>query len=172
MGVLTSSQFDKRKKSDGIAHSGTKPSPTIYVPGSNILCRYRFPPAPMGECNAFHAYKEEEYKLPLVDQVFTFPKNWSGKKKQFYMKMLTSLGWENVSERITKPPKKEYTYFLMHPDHREYDGINGKVTVTVGKKEIELDCVEGIVTTEKKNVYQALMKKGFLEERPPRVKEE
>lgn len=171
MGVLTSSQFDKRKESDGKVYSGKKPSPTIYTPGSNVLCKYRFPPAPMGECNAFHAYKEEDYKLPLVDQVFTFPKNWSGVKKQFYMRMLTDLGWENVSSLIPPKPKTTTEYFALHPENTNMENVNGMIKVQVGKKEIELECVEGMITTEKKTVYQALLKKGYLEAKAPRVKE-
>jgi len=169
MGVLTSSQFIHKKKSDGIAYAGEKPTAVINVPNSDVLCKFRFEPAPMGKCFAFHAYKEEAYKLPLVDQVYTFPKNWSGQKKQFYMKMLTDLGWKNVSEAI--PKKLKYIYFLAHPENTDKENISGTIAVTVGKKEIKLECIEGMITTEKKNVYQALMKKGFLVAKPPQVKE-
>ncbi len=172
MGVLTSSQFDKRKQSDGVVYVGKTPPPVVYVPDSNVLCKYRFPPAPMGECNAFHEYKGEAYKLPLVDQVYTCPKNWSGKKKQFYMKMLTDMGWENVSETIPPKPKTVTTYFLGHPENTNMENVEGKIKVTVRGKEIELECVEGMITTEKKTVYQALIKKGYLEVKAPIVMEE
>ena len=171
MGVLTSSQFDRKKKSDGVVRIGKTQGPAIYEPGRNVICMYRFPPAPMGECNAFHAYLEKDYKLPLVDQVFTFPKQWSGKKKQFYMKMLVDLGWENVSETAKPPVKTTTEYFLAHPENTDSDLINATIYVTVGKKEIELECEEGMITTTKKNVYQALIKKGYLEAKAPRVKE-
>ena len=104
-------------------------------------------------------------EIELNDSIFTIPDSWSEKKKNAYKEAFIKAGFENVSH--AKPKKEESNlYFAYHPDNKEDEKVNGIISVTVAKKEIELECVDGIVTTDNKKVYNALLKKGYAGAKP------
>jgi len=174
MGVLTSGQFFKKQENAGIAYPTNKSVVTKKLPTKDVLYRFKFDAAPRGESDAFTAFEDKDIRLALVDGIFTIPKDWSTIKKDLYVKMFHKMGWRDVSERITSKPvekKKDLVYFVGHPDNSETERVNGNLTIVIGKKELQLECKDGMITTSNKRIYQALLRQGFYELKAPRVKE-
>lgn len=168
MGVKTSSDLFVRKEKIGAVYSGPKP----YIrDDENATVKFRFPTPVHGKSgisldigevdkNEQPTYK----KIELIDGIFEIPKDWKEEKKSIYSLAFLKAGFEKfVSLDIVEPIKKEVLYFAGHPDNKENEKVTGVISVTVGKKEIELDCVEGMVTTDNEKIYKALIKKGYLE---------
>lgn len=177
MSVLTSGQFFKKQESGSTVYSTNKSVPTKKISTKDIQYRYRFEPAPMGESTAFTVYNDKEVKIKLVNGIFDIPMDWSITKKDLYVKMFKALNWMDVSvqsedrkEKIKKL-KQPMIYFAGHPDNTRDMMISGNLTITIGKKEIQLACKEGMITTDNKLIYQALLKQGFYEVKQPIVKE-
>jgi len=177
MGVKTSSDlFNRKDKNVGVVHSGPKPN---IINSPDAIIGFRFPTPVRGKSsisldigevnkNGQSTYK----KVELSDGVFKIPKSWTVKKKNAYKMALLKAGFEEfaelpVGESKKKEPPKQYIYFAGHPDNKDDEKIDGNIAVTVGEKEIQLEVVEGIVETEKKEVYDALLVKGYYEAKPP-----
>ena len=172
MGVLTSSQFKAIDKNIGVVE-GNKPSNRgkLNVEAVNAL---KFPPAPMGKSKATvlcDFYKAGQMSFELVDGIFTIPKQWNKDKKIKIKKLLLDDGWEDASyingEPVTPPKvKKKYTYFAGHPENTDTSKIECNVSIIVLGEELQLECIEGRITTENQNVYTALLGAGFYESKP------
>lgn len=179
MGVKTSSDLFKRNdKNVGVVHSGPKAHIRI---SPDAIVGFRFPTPVRGKSgvsldigelkdNGKPAYK----KVELTDGVFKIPKSWKTEKKNAYKMAFLKAGFEEFAELATgevksKEPPKQYIYFAGHPDNKDDDKVNGNIAVEVDGEEIQLEVVEGIVETEKKEVWEALYAKGYYEAKPPEV---
>lgn len=140
----------------------------------NVVDRsYIFEPAPMGNSSASFYYtdpetnEKKEITINLIDKVFVIPGNWDLKKRVRHEKMLLLNGFKETTvinndagEKILKVDK-EKVYKLGHPENTDTLKINGKVSAHTAIGEILVDCVNGIIRTVNKDIFDALLKQGF-----------
>lgn len=171
MGVKTSSDLFKRKDKDaGAVFSG--PKPDLRSNPDHIIV-FRFPTPVQGESSIFLDVGEKKpTRIKLKDGAFEIPKTWETGKKSTYRRAFLSAG---LIEEATfkegtlkkKAPAKKYTYFAGHPDNQDNDKISGKTVITIKDENIDLEIVEGVITTTEKKVYDTLISKGYYEAKQP-----
>lgn len=171
MGVKTSSDLFKRKdKNAGAVFSG--PKPDLRTNPDHIIM-FRFPTPIQGESSIFLDVSEEKpARIKLKDGAFEIPKTWDKSKKKIYRLALLNAGLEESAtlpdgSTKKKEPAKKYTYFAGHPDNRDDEKKSGKTVITIKDKNIDLEIVEGVITTTDKKVYDVLIKKGYYEAKQP-----
>lgn len=156
MGQKTEPKKEAPKKAEA------KPAAHLY---------FEHPAAPMGKSKIAFFHKGEQVQLELKDKRYEI-KSKDPKKIDEQKKMLLANGFVDKSYVDKKPakkaPKKKYLYTFGHPDNAPDDFINGKYSLTVGGKDLTLEVVDGLVTTEDDEVAKALEKNGFY----PNSKEE
>lgn len=170
MGVKTSSQLFKRVEEKGVIESGPK---AIIKDSPDAILVFRFPTPVRGESHVSLDVGEKKNnisvttKIKLTDGKIEIPGSWKSRKKDIYKKTLIAAGFENVSYMPDGKEKikviKEFTYFAGHPDNKDDEKINGKIAIKVKGEKLNLDVVNGIVTTEDKVIYNTLLRKGFYE---------
>jgi len=183
MAVKTFGQLTRKDEHAGVAFVGGTPKKTVV--DTNALRAYRFPVPVRGVSVVPLELKDEEgnpvnIQVELKDGLFVVPKTWEKAKKIKYRAAFLAAGFEETSvmpdgKKVdgSKPPVKKYTFFAGHPDNTETEKVNGKVSVEVRGKAVELDVIEGVVTTTVKGQYTALLKSGFYEAKPAEeIKEE
>jgi len=165
-GVLTTKDFINQKNITG-ATKNVVPDNKKNV---SIEYKYRFPPAPMGKSQTTINYKDKSMKLKMDDGVYVVPKNWNRAEKEKFHRFIITLGFEDVCEvnGKIKEEKKDDTpkimiYKIGHPDNTKTEKVDGSVSVKIRGKDRKFDCVKGVVTTEKKEVFNAFLKKGWYE---------
>lgn len=177
MGVKTSSDLFKRKdKNAGAVFSG--PKPDLRTNPDHIIV-FRFPTPIRGESSLFlnvgDTDKEKNpvnTRIKLKDGSFEIPKTWEKRKKIIYRQALLDAGLEESAtlpdgSTKKKEPAKKYTYFAGHPDNRDDEKQSGKTVITIKDKNIDLEIVDGVITTTDKKIYDALIKKGYYEAKQP-----
>ena len=181
MGVRTSSDlFNRKDKNAGVVHSGPKPN---IVNSPDAIEVFRFPTPVRGKSSISLDIGEVDKngqsiynKVELIDGVFKIPKTWKTEKKIAYKMGFLKAGFESFAilegtkPKVEEPPK-QYIYFAGHPDNKDDEKVNGNIAVTVDGEEIQLEVVEGVVETEKKEVWEALFAKGYYEAKAPEVVE-
>ena len=170
MGVLTSSQFKAIDKNIGVVqgNSSVNKNRRLNTEAVNAL---KFPPAPMGEATATVRCdfdKSGKMVFKLKDGIFTLPKSWGKDRKAKVKKLLLDDGWEDASyidgKPVTPPkPEKKYTYFAGHPENTDTSRVEGNVGVSVLGEDVQLECIDGVITTENQDIYTALLGAGFYE---------
>lgn len=164
-GILTTKDYMNQKNIEG----ADNPVPSK----KKNLCidyKYRFPPAPLGKSQTTIKYKDKLMKLEMMDGVYEVPKKWSNAEKEKFHQFILVLGFEDVSVVISekKPGKKAeksktMIYKIGHPDNGKDEKVNGSVTIKINKENQKFDCVNGMIVTEKKAVFDAFIKKGWYE---------
>ena len=176
MGVKTSSDLFKRKdKNAGAVFSG--PKPDLRTSPDHIIV-FRFPTPIQGESSIFlNVGEKKPVRIKLKDGAFTLPTTWEKSKKNIYRQALLYAGLleeavfkEGVLKK--KAAAKKFTYFAGHPDNQDNNKMSGKTVITIKDENIDLEIVEGIITTDDKKVYDALIKKGYYEAKQPEEIEE
>lgn len=171
MGVFTSSQLLGNEKEKAGVAKANKPS-HISRPNSGEVLAFRFPPAPRGESTAHVLINGKTEKLKLKDGVYNVPKSWKKEEKERFKASLIAAGFDDISYTVGQPkpkaPEKKYKYFAGHPDNKDDEKVEGTVAVVVDGEELQLQCVKGMIETEDKKLYQALIEKGFYEAKKPK----
>lgn len=172
MGVKTSSDFLKRKDPNaGVVNRGSKPD---FRNHPDHIIVFRFPTPVQGESSIFlNVGEKKPTRIKLKDGSYTLPANWEKRKKSIYRKALLDAGLieeATFKEGTTKKkaPAKKFTYFAGHPDNQADEKKSGKTVLTIKDENIDLEIVEGVITTTDKNVYDALIKKGYYEAKQPK----
>lgn len=177
MGVKTSSDLLKRKDpSIGVVNRGSKPD---FRNHPDYIIVFRFPTPVQGETSIFlNVGEKKPTRIKLKDGIFEIPSSWVKGKKAIYRKSLLDAG---LLEEATfkdgttkkKAPAKKFTYFAGHPDNQDDNKMSGKTVIAVKGEDIDLEIVEGVITTTDKKIYDALIKKGYYEaKQPEEIKEE
>lgn len=172
MGVKTSSEIFARKKDEeiGKVYSGGKRKETKFVNSDNLS--FAFPTPIHGTSFVFLPIDGERTKLTLSDGIFSIPKSWKVGKKEAYKKALLKAKFVQVEIDATTNKKKEeapksYIYFAGHPDNKDTEKVSGNTSIEIDGKKIELEILDGVITTEDKQVYDVLLKKGYYEAKQP-----
>lgn len=170
MGVKTSSELFDRDVKAGAIYAGER---KVKDTNTDSNLAFRFPVPVHGESNVSMDIDGEIVKLKLKEGVYTVPEDWGADKKLIYKKVLIGAGFEDVSymynSDIKKPepePEKQYTYFAGHPDNKDNEKINGKMSFTLNKIKRNLEIIDGVITTTDKEEYQKLLEKGYYEAKP------
>lgn len=165
MAVTTTKNMGQKKtesKKETPKKTAAKPAAHLY---------FEHPAAPMGKSRIAFFHKGETIKLELKDKRYEI-KEKDPKKIKEMREMLLSNGFVDKSYVDKKPvkeaPPKKYHYTFGHPDNAPDDPINGNYSLHVEDKEIKLEVVDGLVTTEDDKVAKALEENGFY----PNSKEE
>jgi len=171
MGVKTSSDLLKRKDPNtGVVNRGSKPD---FRNHPDHIIVFRFPTPVQGESSIFlNVGEEKPTRIKLKDGSFTLPTTWEKGKKSIYRKAFIDAGLieeATFKEGTTKKkaPAKKYTYFAGHPDNMDDEKKSGKTVITIKDENIDLEIVEGVITTTDKKVYDTLIKKGYYEAKQP-----
>lgn len=169
-GVMTSSDFLGKDPPEGTAKAAPSPVSTPEKKQAEIRYRVRFGPAPLGKSCTSFTYKGDVVRINMVDGIYEFPKGMERGAAEAFMRELVKRGFVNasVSGRVPVKPEppvapKRYEYTVGHPDNEPENGITGSVSVTVKGIDTKFECVDGIVRTRDKAVYEAFLKKGWYE---------
>lgn len=137
--------------------------------------------APMGDAKTVISYKLGDKtitkELVLHNKIYEFPKDLNDEESKILRKALVNNGFVDVSvfeSAKYEKEKKQYVYSAMHPDHSNQDPINANISLPIcdneGKKMYGPDgnqifrqvaVLNGLVKTDDKSIYQALIKAGF-----------
>lgn len=166
MGVFTSSQLMGKKNDAGVAYGNKPAAPKVVDLG--LVFKFKVPVS--GKSHISVPIGDSIEKLELVDGVYEIKQNMK-KKAELQKWFSESPDFEQVVVVASKKPEAkvdttEYIYFAGHPENTDDEKITGEISVEVDGKEVTLDCVEGCVTTEYVEVYQALLAKGYYEFKP------
>jgi len=149
-------------------------------------CEFECTFAQLGNSNvAFeHVFegKKYRYQLSLKDKIFILPKDLSKDDQKRYRAALRDNGFVDVtvikSGATVDPESKKLIYHVMHPEHNRKNRINGSIALVMvddnnkpmyyktgakkGQQMVEqVNIIEGKVSTEKKQIYEALLRYGF-----------
>lgn len=168
-GVLTSKEL--LDKQPGIKVAEAPASVTVFKRkgDSKITFRYKFPPAPLGQCQTTITYKGESKLLELLDGIYEFPEMKRIEAEEFGA-FLKGIGFVDASIIEPAPveavsvPKPELIYKVGHPENTK-DGhfVEGVVAVEVQGVSKQFECVKGVVTLETEAEYRAFIEKGWYE---------
>ena len=116
-------------------------------------------------------------ELLLHNKLFDYPNNLTVDEDRALKKALKENGFHDVTViegAIYDKEKKDYIYSAMHPDHSKQDPFTANISVPIldeagrvicnndGKQIFkQIAVVNGLVKTEDKRIYQALIKAGF-----------
>ena len=152
----------------------------------DIECEFECTFAPMGNSNvAFdHVFegKKFKYQLSLKNKIFILPKDLTTDEQRRYRAALRDNGFVDVTVikagAVVDPESKKLIYHVIHPEHNRRNRINGSIALVMvddnnkpmyhqtgpkkGQQMIEqVNIIEGKVSTEKKQIYEALLRYGF-----------
>lgn len=132
--------------------------------------RFFLPSAPEGKANTAFVYQGETYQVELTDGVYEIPQRWSESDKRRWRTMLKSAGFEDVSEwsgeKKGRQRRRDRSFEIVyrHPDHTPDAPINGKVGMTLGDTNMQLDLAkDGTVKVRDKAIQDALHRLGWPE---------
>lgn len=187
-GVLTKEEL---KKEESVKAPSSKKTTKVKKPvevksvevKKDIQERFECGFAPGGNSNiAFiHKYQGVDYKydLKLVNRIYILPKGVIGEERLRLRAALKANGFADItvikSGAIFDKQKGTYIYTVMHPDHTSRNRVNGTISLALmgdnGKpmfdpegKQIakQVTIQNGIVKTEDKDIYKALLTAGFV----------
>jgi len=152
----------------------------------DIECEFECTFAQLGNSNVAFDHKFEgkvyHYQLSLKDKIFILPKDLSKDDQKRYRAALKDNGFVDVtvirSGATVDPESKKLIYHVMHPEHNRKNRINGSIALVMvddnnkpmyyktgakkGQQMVEqVNIIEGKVSTEKKQIYEALLRYGF-----------
>jgi len=121
----------------------------------------------------------ETYNLSLENKIWIMPETYSDEEKKRYRKALLDNNFQDVTVNISAMFNKQTgktTYKAMHPEHTDRNRINATIAVVLRdgsgspalepsgtQKTAQATILEGIVKTDDKMVYDALIKAGFYD---------
>jgi len=183
--VVTKKELKKSTKKEGSVKQALPSKKKVEK--KSVSIRFTCPYTVMGKSNTTitHVYdgKEYEYQIEMMNRVYTLPEGLKGKDLERYKLALKSHGFIDTTRSesdaiVIDDSTKEYIYKVVHPEHTERNRINGTIGLALqdnngrpishekGKlkgqqiiKQVEIE--NGLVTTEDKLVYEALLKAGF-----------
>lgn len=166
-GVLTSSDYLKQRDIEKGAVAKAAPIPANI----EVEFKYFFPPSPKGKSSTTIHFMGTPLKVELVDGYFSPPKKWSRAKKDIFHVFIQTLGFVDKSKaQVKKDAKKKskeklktYEYIVGHPDNTDAIKINGNVSVIIDTKEMKFECVEGVIKTKDKKIFDGFLKKGWYQ---------
>lgn len=160
-----------------------KPGETPVVPKAKEKTSVQFECgfAPNGSSNTVivHKYegKEYTYNISMENKIYIIPEKLSEEEKKRTRAALLDNNFIDVTvnEGVQfNPETGDYIYKAMHPEHTERNRINATMGLTLyenGKPVLDekghqistqVEILNGLVTTTDKQVYEALIKAGFL----------
>lgn len=158
MEVITEKENDK--KDDKI--NKKKETGRVY----DVTYIFSFPPAPKGKSTTVVNISGKNKKIDLLDGKY-YPKEdlTTGEITALSMDLI-SQGFEDVSLNRLIPKKKgdkeqSFVYKVSHPENTDSEKKNGKVAVKVDNKEMSYQCKSGVVTTTKREVFDAFIRSGW-----------
>ena len=129
----------------------------------------------VGKKKGVSVYKE----FKLHDGLYILPDDLKDSEKDTLRGIFLGAGFEEIEVVDNTPQKtaaekskeeRKYRYFALHPDspEAEEERFSGIVTYKVGRKNVDFEALNGVITTEVKKEYDALLEKhGWLEAKPP-----
>ena len=137
--------------------------------------------ASMGDSKTMIQYKLGDKlvtkEIIMHNKLYDFPKDLTKEESKVLRKALKENGFFDVTviegAKFDKE-KKEYVYSAMHPDHSKQDPFNANISLPILDEASRVICgpdgkqifkqvavVNGLVKTDDKRIYQALIKAGF-----------
>jgi hypothetical protein len=133
-----------------------------------IVKQYLFPPAGMGEMQTTIHLAGQYWILKIIDKIYT-PDAKIMKHYDVLNTYLLTNGFVDCSQSVQVGETEETItkikriYKVGHPDNSPSVRKNGDISLRVDEEDIHLKCVKGIVTTDKKKIYDTLISQGWYE---------
>lgn len=133
-----------------------------------IVKQYLFPPAVMGEMQTTIHLAGQYWLLKIIDKIYTPDARIMKHYDELNTYLLTN-GFVDCSQAVQVGETEETAtkikriYKVGHPDNSPHTKKEGDVSVRVDGVDIPLKCVKGIVTTDKKKIYDILISQGWYE---------
>lgn len=165
-GVLTSKDYFNQQK----IISGEQKSPDINK-NNRIKYRYKFNSAPKGKSQTTIIFNKKPIIIEMEDGIYTLPDNFGKKseKEKFHL-FIQTLGFSDISEiegiikKKDEDNKKSKKIFKIgHPDNTKDFKVNGNVSISLDDKDLQFECIDGVVVTEDEKIFKAFIKKGWYE---------
>lgn len=163
-------EIPKRKPSSGKKSKVKKAKGKVEV---KFECGFAQP----GESTVAFTHKDKTFNLSLKNKIWILPDTFDDTEKAVYREALLANGFMDVTVNHGIKFDKETgkcTYKAMHPDHTDKNRINATIGLNLigddGKpiydkngqqKTAQATICEGIVITQDKLIYEALIKAGF-----------
>ena len=176
--ILTYADLEKQKKAD----NKPKEKKKVKKKTVDVNVQFECPYAPMGASNTVLVYKgkkEKKFEIKMMNKIFEIPKNMKEEEKEILRQLLIDNGFKDITEIhpgvVYDKKKKNYTYAAVHPEHTSQHPITGNISLVMlddnnkpiidketGKQITEqVAVIDGLVKTDDKGIYQALLRAGF-----------
>lgn len=183
--VLTNKELSKEKAltPSPASNKPAKTADVILKEKRDVEVKFECGFAPAGESTISftHKYMDDEYKynLKLNNKIYILPNDLSEADKKRYRAALRANGFMDItvieSGAVFNKKKGCMQYQLIHPEHSARNRINCNISLAMvdesgrpksdklGKQiSKQISVIEGIVDTDDPDVYEALLKAGFL----------
>ena len=166
-GVRTS----KEAEIQNTGASGQPPAPASpaqpMAPGT-FSYQAKLPSAPLGRSCTTLSYEGKLIRIDMTDGIYKFPEDMERGAAEAFLLHLQRLEFENASvidssSPMEKEPEKPkaFLYVAGHPENTKDKKVNA--TFSLEGYEKPFKCVEGLVKTTDKVVYEKLLAQGFYE---------
>lgn len=188
--ILTNKELKSKGEPEKAPLSNTKtpkPSKAIKEAGQkkeavNPDIKFECGFAPGGKSNVSFVHKYEgieyNYELNLNNKIFDFPKGLKKEDAKRFRKALIDNDFIDVTRSrkgvVFNKQTGEYIYKAVHPEHSDRNRVQGNIGLVLfgdngkpmldalGKQITETVGIEnGLVKTDKKEIYESLLKAGF-----------
>ena len=179
--IVTQRDIDQKEGETPPVDVKEKPKKTKKPVNPKFECPF----APMGKSNTVIRFnnpskdqKDMTYQISMVNKIYTMPNDLSENENKMLREALKQNGFRDVTKNNSgvkyDKKKQKYTYTVIHPDHSELRPVNGNISLAMvdernkpifkkdGKQIYkQVSIVNGIVTTDDEQIYEALLRAGF-----------